>query len=281
MVATLAYLNAKFSLSYDKHMILSMINTSSNAKSSMRRDEVNHFYVLEKHARDPKIKDRPFLVYDGRSWTFHETYVLVLRYGAWLRHVHRVKPREVVAMDFMNSATFVFVWFGLWSIGAAPAFINYNLTGKPLTHSIQASTARLLLVEEELRKQFSPEQLETFAAPDFRDGKGPVELVFFTSEVEAQILQMEPTREDNTARSGIQLRDMAVLIYTSGTTGLPKPAILPWRKVWASGVLMHNWLNLTKDDRLFTVRYQRDLPFPDKAHMTCSACLFITHLQPS
>ncbi|PWY78501.1 long-chain fatty acid transporter [Aspergillus sclerotioniger CBS 115572] len=252
VVATLAYLNAKFSLSYDKHMILSMLNTGSNAKSAMRRDEVNHFYVLEKHARDPKIKDRPFLVYDGRSWTFHETYVLVLQYGVWLKQVHGVKPREVVAMDFMNSATFVFVWFGLWSIGAAPAFINYNLTGKPLTHSIQASTARLLLVEEELRQHFSSEQLEMFAAPDFRDGKGPVELIFFTPEVEAQILQMEPTREDNTARGGIQLRDMAVLIYTSGTTGLPKPAILPWRKVWASGVLMHNWLNLTKDDRLFT-----------------------------
>ena len=80
-------------------------------------------------------------------------------------------------------------------------------------------------------------------------------MVFFTPEVETQILGMEPTREDDTARSGIQLRDMATLIYTSGTTGLPKPAILPWRKVWAGAVMIKTWLKMTKDDRVFTVRF--------------------------
>ncbi|RAK92213.1 long-chain fatty acid transporter [Aspergillus costaricaensis CBS 115574] len=252
LVATLAYLNAKFSLFQDKHSISSMLSIASNSKSSERTDRVNFFYVLEQHARDPKTKDRPFIVYNGQSWTYHETYVLALRYGTWFKQVHGVKSREVVAMDFMNSSTFVFIWMGLWSIGAAPAFINYNLTGQPLTHSVRASSARLLLVEEELRQKFTPEQLELFASPDFRDGGDSVNLVFFTPEVEAQILGMEPTREDDTARSGTQLRDMATLIYTSGTTGLPKPAILPWRKVWAGAVMTNTWLKMTKDDRMFT-----------------------------
>ncbi|PWY91239.1 long-chain fatty acid transporter [Aspergillus heteromorphus CBS 117.55] len=252
LVTVLAYLNAKYSLFYDKLLIKSLIGSTSNASSAARRDQVNHFYVLEKQARDPKTRDRIFLVYNGRSWTFHETYVLVLRYGAWLRNVYGIKPWEVVAMDFMNSSTFVFVWFGLWSIGAVPALINYNLSGKPLTHSIRTSSARLLLVDEDLRKSFPPEQIEVFAAVDFRDGKGPVEVVFFTPEVEAEILQMEPTREDDTVRSGAQLRDMALLIYTSGTTGLPKPAILPWHKVWSSAVLISTWLSMTKDDRMYT-----------------------------
>ncbi|KAI2830438.1 hypothetical protein CBS12448_3205 [Aspergillus niger] len=252
LVATLAYLNAKFSLFQDKHSISSMVSIASNSKSAERTDRVSYFYVLEQHARDPKTKDRPFIVYNGQSWTYHETYVLALRYGTWFKQVHGVKPREVVAMDFMNSSTFVFIWMGLWSIGAAPAFINYNLTGQPLTHSVRASSARLLLVEEELRQKFSSEQLELFASPDFRDGGDPVNVVFFTPEVETQILGMEPTREDDTARSGIQLRDMATLIYTSGTTGLPKPAILPWRKVWAGAVMVKTWLKMTKDDRVFT-----------------------------
>ncbi|GCB17771.1 fatty acid transporter protein [Aspergillus awamori] len=252
LVATLAYLNAKFSLFQDKHSISSMVSIASNSKSAERTDRVSYFYVLEQHARDPKTKDRPFIVYNGQSWTYHETYVLALRYGTWFKQVHGVKPREVVAMDFMNSSTFVFIWMGLWSIGAAPAFINYNLTGQPLTHSVRASSARLLLVEEELRQKFTSEQLELFASPDFRDGGDPVNVVFFTPEVETQILGMEPTREDDTARSGIQLRDMATLIYTSGTTGLPKPAILPWRKVWAGAVMIKTWLKMTKDDRVFT-----------------------------
>lgn len=238
-----------------------MLSIASNSKSSERTDRVNFFYVLEQHARDPKTKDRPFIVYNGQSWTYHETYVLALRYGTWFKQVHGVKSREVVAMDFMNSSTFVFIWMGLWSIGAAPAFINYNLTGQPLTHSVRASSARLLLVEEELRQKFTSEQLELFASPDFRDGGDSVNLVFFTPEVEAQILGMEPTREDDTARSGTQLRDMATLIYTSGTTGLPKPAILPWRKVWAGAVMTNTWLKMTKDDRMFTVRFFDTLLF--------------------
>ncbi|PYH98172.1 long-chain fatty acid transporter [Aspergillus ellipticus CBS 707.79] len=252
LVTALAYLNAKYSLFYDKLLMKSMMRSGSNANSALRRDQVNHFYVLEKHARDPKTKDQTFIVYNGRSWTFHETYVLALQYGTWFKQVHGIKPWEVVAMDLMNSSTFIFVWFGLWSIGAVPAFINYNLAGKPLTHSIRTSTARLLLVDEDLRPQFPPEQLEIFAAADFRDGKGPVEVVFFTPEVEAQVLQMAPTREDDTVRGGATLRDMGLLIYTSGTTGLPKPAIMPWRKIWSSSVLISNWLSMTKEDRMFT-----------------------------
>ncbi|GKZ34230.1 hypothetical protein AbraIFM66950_004415 [Aspergillus brasiliensis] len=252
LVAALAYLNAKFSLFHDKNSISSMLGIASNSKSAERNDRVNFFYVLEQHARDPKTKDRPFIVYNGQSWTYHETYVLALRHGTWFKQVHGVKPREVVAMDFMNSSTFIFIWFGLWSIGAAPAFINYNLTGQPLTHSIRTSSARLLLVEEELREKFTSEQVELFASPDFRDGGDSVNMIVFTPEVETQILEMEPTREDDTARSGTQLRDMATLIYTSGTTGLPKPAILPWRKVWAGAVMIYNWIKMTKDDRMFT-----------------------------
>jgi acyl-CoA synthetase (AMP-forming)/AMP-acid ligase II len=154
----------------------------------------------------------------------------------------------------MNSANFVFIWMGLWSIGAAPAFINYNLSGKPLTHSVKVSSARLLIVDEEVRERFPPEQLATFASPDFRDGKGSVEVVFFTPEVEAQILQTAPVRQDDSARSGPEGRDLAMLIYTSGTTGLPKPAIVSWAKCWAGGTFIGRWISLKKTDRIFTVR---------------------------
>ena len=67
---------------------------------------------------------------------------------------------EIVAMDFVNSEVFVWVWFGLWSIGAKPAFLNYNLTGKPLVHTVKTSTARLVLVDEEGRDKFSEDELK-------------------------------------------------------------------------------------------------------------------------
>ena len=167
--------------------------------------------------------------------------------------MHKVKPREIVAIDSMNSSNFIFMVFCLWSIGAVPALINYNLSGKPLTHSVRASTARLLIVDDEIRSSFPPDQLQTFASPNFRDGKGSVDVVFFTPDVEAQILQMPATRVDDKVRGSSVPRDMALLIYTSGTTGLPKPAIVSWKKCWSGSVFTGNWLSIQKTDRFFTV----------------------------
>ncbi|CAL5870034.1 uncharacterized protein PFLUO_LOCUS4267 [Penicillium psychrofluorescens] len=250
--ATMAYLNARWSLFYDFNLIGSLLKIRMRSGAAERGDRLNLFYVLETHALAPTTADLPFIVYNGRSWTFHETYIMALRYGAWFKKVHGVRRKEIVAIDFMNSSTFLFMVVGLWSIGAVPAFINYNLAGKPLTHSVRTSTSRLLVVDEDVRNCFPPEQLKTFASSDFRDGKGPVQVLFFTPEVEAQIMAMEPAREDDKVRSGVVPRDMALLIYTSGTTGLPKPAIVSWKKCWSGGVFTGNWMNIGPSDRFFT-----------------------------
>lgn len=218
-----------------------------------RGDRLNIFYVLESFALSPATADQEFIVYNGQSWTAHETYLMALRYGTWFKNVHGVRAKEIVAIDCMNSSSFIFMVLGLWSIGATPAFINYNLSGKPLVHSIRTSTAKLLFVDEEVRNNFPPELMETFASPEFRDGKGSVQVVFLTSEVESQVLDMEPVREDDKARSGVLPRDMAALIYTSGTTGLPKPAIVSWSKCWAGSCFVVDWMKVTRDDRFYTV----------------------------
>ncbi|KAJ5130236.1 AMP-dependent synthetase/ligase [Penicillium bovifimosum] len=252
VATTLAYLNAKWSLSYDLKLVKGGLKTSMKSHFAERGDRLNLFYILEAHALNPKTANNQFIVYNGQTTTFHEAYIMVLRYGAWFKKVHGVQRKEIVAIDFMNSSTFIFMVMGLWSIGAVPAFINYNLTGKPLTHSIRTSTARLLVVDEEVRPCFPAEQEEILTSPAFRDGKGPIEIVYHTPEVEAQVLGMEPTREDDAVRSGAIARDMAILIYTSGTTGLPKPAIVSWRKCWFGSLFSQDWMGITPSDRFFT-----------------------------
>ncbi|KKA16727.1 Long-chain fatty acid transporter [Rasamsonia emersonii CBS 393.64] len=252
VAASLAYLNARWSVFYDWNLLSALVRILLKSRLAEHWDRINLFYVLEKHALASSTANHPFIVYNGRTWTFHETYQTALRYGQFFKNKFGVKPKEIVAMDFMNSSNFVFIWMGLWSIGAVPAFINYNLSGKPLTHSVKVSSARLLIVDEEVRDRFPPEQLATFSSPDFRDDKGPVEVVFFTPDLEAQILQTAPIREDDSARSGPIGRDMAMLIYTSGTTGLPKPAIVSWFKCWAGGTFITKWISLKKTDRVFT-----------------------------
>ncbi|KAJ5895029.1 AMP-dependent synthetase/ligase [Penicillium taxi] len=248
----LAYLNAKCALYYDMGLVGSAIKMNVKIKFAQRRDRMNLFYTLEDHALSPKTAGKAFLVYNGRSWTFHAAYIMALRYGTWFKNTHGVQQKDIVALDFMNSDTFLLMTLGLWSIGAVPAFINYNLTGKPLTHSIRTSSAKLLIVDEELKSSFPPEQLEILCSPSFRDGKGGVNVIIATSEVEAQVLATEPARDDDKVRGGLVPRDMALLIYTSGTTGLPKPAIVSWKKCWTGAVYFGDWIDLSSSDRFFT-----------------------------
>ncbi len=225
------------------------------ARLTERRDRLNPFYVLEAHARGGAgIADRPFVYYSGREWSYRQTYEVVLRYGTWLATRLGVSPGEIVAVDLMNSDVFVFVWFGLWSIGAKPAFLNYNLTGKPLVHCVRTSSARVLLVEEELREGLSEEVMRELAREDFRGkGKGAVEVVVLNAEIEREIESVVGVRAPDEARSGQRTKDMAALIYTSGTTGMPKPAIVSWIKAGYAGRFVSKYIGLKKTDRFYTV----------------------------
>ncbi|KAJ5759018.1 hypothetical protein N7520_006174 [Penicillium odoratum] len=248
----LAYLNAKHSLFYDVNLLRAMFKMMKRKNSAEKSDRLNLFYVLESHALSPDTADRDCLVYNGRTWSFRETYDMSLRFANWFKNVHHVGRKEIVAIDCMNSSTFLFMVLGLWSIGAVPALINYNLTGKPLVHSLKVSSAKLVIVDEEVRNKFTAKLMEKFTSPDFRDGKGPIEVVFLSSDVEAQVLHMEPMREEDKARSGLLPRDMALLIYTSGTTGLPKPAIVSLQKAWSGAGFVGHWMSMTPADRFFT-----------------------------
>jgi acyl-CoA synthetase (AMP-forming)/AMP-acid ligase II len=254
ITAFLAYLNARWSFFYDWKLLTTLASFTVKMRMAERRDRLSLFYILENHALSPKSANRPFILYNGRTWTYHEAYQTVLRYGQYFKSTYGVQAKELVAMDFMNSANFIFIWMGLLSIGATPAFINYNLGGKALTHCVKVSTARLLIVDEEVHDRFTDEHMAAFASPDFRDGKGPVQVVFFTPEVEVEIHQQPAIREDDSVRSSPEPRNPAMLIYTSGTTGLPKPAIISWLKCWSGGRFMVGWLGISTDDRVYTVR---------------------------
>ncbi|KAF2815396.1 very long-chain acyl-CoA synthetase/fatty acid transporter [Mytilinidion resinicola] len=251
VTAAAAYLNARLGLVYDWDLLSTYIHSGIEQRLVAARGHSNLFYILEGHARSSNAT-HPFLLWNGKTWTYGEAYQMVLKYGSWLKREKGVQKNEVVAMDFVNSEVFIWIWFGLWSIGAKPAFINYNLTGKPLLHSIRTSTSRLVLADAEIKKEFTDEVIVELADPNFRDGKGDVELLFFTSELEAAIESGEAVREPDEARSGQEMHDMAILIYTSGTTGLPKPAIVSWSKARLGSRFIAGWLPLKKDDILYT-----------------------------
>jgi acyl-CoA synthetase (AMP-forming)/AMP-acid ligase II len=241
--AGLAYFSARTSIDHDYRVLGNAFKATYVTNKNQKRDRLSYFYVLEDHALG-KQADSTFLIYEGRKWSYKEAYDMSLKYGTWLKTKYGIKSKDIVAMDFTNSDVFLFLWFGLWAIGARPAFINYNLNGKALSHSILVSTARLVLIEPSIQDNFTQE---------VRDELSNTTLETFSPELAAEVASTVPIREPDSARSEDQAQNLAILIYTSGTTGLPKPAIVSWKKICVSGLLVSNWMSYSRPDILYTV----------------------------
>ncbi|KAF2641676.1 acetyl-CoA synthetase-like protein [Massarina eburnea CBS 473.64] len=265
-VAGLAYLNGLYGFSHDWPLFSSLVRSQVSQRLHERSDDINLFYTLEKHAKSSVNRQRPFLIYRGETWSYAEAYENVLKYGTWLK-TKGVQKEDVVAIDFVNSDIFVWLWLGLWSIGAKPAFINYNSTGAPLVHTIRTSTARLVLADENGRSKLREEVLAEHgfvpidtpaqgqARYDFSSDPGQrrrLEIIFFDKRLENYILSLKPVRQPNSERARQNITSLAMLIYTSGTTGLPKPAIISWGKANGGGRLVHKWIPVKNTDVMYT-----------------------------
>ncbi len=184
---------------------------------------------------------------------------MVLHYAGWLHNTYHIRPLEIIAMDCMNSPKFIFLCFALWSLNATPAFINYNLTSTPLTHSVRSSTARLIFIDPEVRSAITPEVSSALSSPSFRTGsdRGPIQVIFLETDFEKSLAYYPPYRAPDEVRNGINGKSKALLIYTSGTTGLPKPAIVPWNRFVIGASCFSHWMGLRpctspNPDRFYT-----------------------------
>ncbi|GAB1315279.1 long-chain fatty acid transporter fat1 [Madurella fahalii] len=242
-VAGSAYLNARFSLEHDLLFFRIAGSTLFNLIRAVRAGKVNVFYVLEKQALDRNVAGRPFILFEGKTYTYAETYQTVLRYGAWMRERHGVCESDIVALDYQNSETFIFLWFAMWSIGAKPAFINYNLQGAALTHCLRESTAKLAIVDPHVAGSITEEVRQSLPGMNF---------VVFTPDIEAEAGRLEPVRYPDAVGAKDDYTSLALLIYTSGTTGMPKPAVVSWAKVYLAAMLTSKGSSAGPDDVLYT-----------------------------
>ncbi len=247
-VAGLAYLDAKTSLTYDYHVVSNIAIGLTKGNWRERKGRVNLFYTLEDNAHNKKLANHTFIIFEGRHWTFKQVYETVLKYGTWLKKSLDIKPKDIVVMDFQNSERFIFIWLGLWSIGARPAFINYNLTGKALAHCIRVSTAKLALVDPAVWNNVTDE---------VRGELPNILFVPFTPELEVEAMTIDAVREPDEARKMEKPSEMSILIYTSGTTGLPKPAIVSWSKSCVGPLVNYRWIGLKREDVFYTVSSTR------------------------
>ncbi|KAK3291883.1 uncharacterized protein B0H64DRAFT_242278 [Chaetomium fimeti] len=238
-----AYINAKALVSYDVALLGSLLPTLARVGWWTNRGRLNFFYRLEDLATTKSSANRAFLRFEDKTYTYAQGYDTVLRYANWLKERRGIKKGDMVALDFQNTDTLLFLVFALWSLGAVPALINYNLTGKPLAHCVKKATASLVLIDPVVAGN---------VGEDVRSELDQVTFEVVTPELEGQMLSHEPTRPPDELRADATGDSMGILIFTSGTTGLPKAAIVSWSKISVVGGFTSRWIGTSKNDVFYT-----------------------------
>lgn len=198
-----------------------------------KSDRANIYYYVEDHFH--KTPDKVFLVYQGQEWTYKQALDEIHRRANYFLSLG-INKHEIVALNFTNKASFVWAYFGLWAIGATPAFLNYNLADASLLHCLKVSTARFVLFDDEIAANMATVKDQLSSVPIraicHKEGQG----VDWAENITPSDFARQPTtRPPDSRRNKQKITDPAQLIYTSGSTGMPKAAIVPWSK-YASGV---------------------------------------------
>ena len=204
---------------------------------------------LEEQARD--FAERPFLIAGEQRFSYASVEAQANRM-AHVFYAKGLRPGDVCAIAMENRPQFFFSWFGLVKLGVVVAFINTQVTGKPLVHALQSTGAKAVVVGEECLGNL----LGTDGLPDVplwlvEDALNPFDgplPTFVDCDFAEQIRQAPGTVFPRDVRAAITAETTTLLIFTSGTTGLPKAARYSHMRWMSSGDVMEVTLGATCDD---------------------------------
>lgn len=259
-----AYIDARTNISGDLRTIFSAGKNSLSRRGLEKQHKVNFFYIFENQVKNypnkialkyPRLVEKIPAGYSGdldrffvvEEYTYKEAYNQILKYARVLKETYKVTPNDVVGVDLMNRPEFIFLWFAIWSLGALPAFINYNLTGASLTHCVKVGELALLVADGD-------PTVSELVRPCINDINAVnCAVAFLDDEFKRKCEQAEPLRApDSDRHPEAVFADTAILIYTSGTTGMPKPAIMNWRRCDVSSLVYTTLNRLSKRDTMFS-----------------------------
>lgn len=203
------------------------ISSSSEIQSSTSKELAENYFVVERY-------------------TFSQFYQIILKYAQVLKSKYGINDTHTVAIDCMNKPEFLFVWFAIWSLGATPAFINYNLTDNSLIHCIKTASAHVLFVDNDpsVTKLVEPYEEELSKI---------TQIAYLDDQFHNLVNTAHPYRAPDSQRHPEHKHwNTACFIYTSGTTGLPKAAIMSWKKAKEGSFFFATVIKLSSSDILFT-----------------------------
>ncbi|KAL1874212.1 hypothetical protein VTK73DRAFT_539 [Phialemonium thermophilum] len=220
--AGLAYLDAKLHIRKDLHTIRGRARQRAAWARAVREGRTSLYYLVEQRAAELGGREAIWSR-SGGCYTWTQLLARAHQYAQWFL-AHGVHPGDLVALFMVNSPDFICAWVGLWAVGAAPAMINYYLTGKALIHCLAISSAKIVLVDGD---EAARRRIEDVRGEAESRGIAVFDLSANDSEARTEVYRMPTTRPSDELRTRIMASSPMALFYTSGTTGMPKAVPLP------------------------------------------------------
>ncbi|KAK1752734.1 Isopenicillin N epimerase component 1 [Echria macrotheca] len=222
------YLDAKLHIRKDLRWIVGRRFIRRKWAEAEKTGRTSMWYFLEQRAAE--LCDREAIWSRAGCYSFKQLLDRGNQYANWFL-AQGVRRGDLVAFFMLNSPDFIFAWVGLWAIGAAPAMINYHLTGNALVHCLKLSGAKLVLMDGDEAAMARMAEVQSGISQ-----AGIGNIVFAKlRDVRDGIYSLPPTRPGDEHRLGLKANAPMALFYTSGTTGMPKGCPLAIIAAFAHG----------------------------------------------
>ncbi|KAK2888675.1 long-chain fatty acid transport protein 6 [Channa argus] len=193
--------------------------------------------------------NKPFIIFEEQTLTYQDVDRRSNQFANAFRAEASLKKGDIVAQLMCNEPDFLCVWLGLCKLGCEVAFVNVNIKGKSLLHSLHSCGAKTLVVGADL-VHFVEEVL-----PDLRKDNVATWVVDYTSPSEDfnSLLDKVERMSGETLSElpKVDIMSNFLFIFTSGTTGLSKAARIGHLKAIMSMAFLQ-MCGATSDDIIYS-----------------------------
>jgi crotonobetaine/carnitine-CoA ligase len=187
-------------------------------------------------SRGARDGDRPFLLFEDRTWSWHDFRAIVEKAAAALARRGVAKGARVAVMA-PNSDAYAILFFALARLGAVMVPVNPELG---------VAEGRYILAHADV-SAVAVVPATVAVAREACDGKP----WFF--DLDGELLELARAAPGAPPAADVAPGDTCLIMYTSGTTGFPKGVMHSQRNFVLAGEGFVERMHLTPEDRLLCI----------------------------
>ncbi|MDJ0957136.1 MAG: AMP-binding protein [Arenicellales bacterium] len=207
--------------------------------------------VLSKQAA--RYGDRTWIqMVDGQSLSFRCADEIATQVARFLIDL-KVSKGDTIAVFIPNSLEYCYAWFGIARVGAIHVAVNIDYKGVFLTHVLNNSRAKFIMVQAEYLDRIKEVEREL----EYLEKVLVVGAVENSHGADTQFTfhLFDDYKRYSNERTTIPVsyRDPACVMYTSGTTGPSKGVVMPHAHIYLFGLGTIENMRLTEEDVFYIV----------------------------